>query len=135
MPLTWAPLPFILHVVIEMPASLSFALKPSSTLLAPQPHAHPVIRQYALLLMSTNIIAGMCALHDNGAQSSNQTSGLVRWVAGALALYHLGPITRAMGRHQRREGSDSVPWAQPWVHVLVHCLCGVILTVRAINGW
>lgn len=81
--------PFFFHIVGEIPASYNFLAHPSSTLPQPQPYAHPVIRQYALLLVSTNLIAGIFLFCDRPTTVSCK-------VAGALAIYHLGPLMRAV---------------------------------------
>ncbi|KAI4280105.1 MAG: hypothetical protein L6R35_005975 [Caloplaca aegaea] len=72
--------PFLLHMIVELPASIAFFLNPSMTLSQSQPHAHAVIRQYALLLMSSNIIA-----YNFIFRSPDETSASV---AAALAVYH-----------------------------------------------
>ncbi|KAL9021230.1 MAG: hypothetical protein Q9185_001631 [Variospora sp. 1 TL-2023] len=79
--------PFFLHLIVELPASIAFFLNPSMTLSQSQPHAHVVIRQYALLLMSSNIIA-----YNFIFRSPDETSASV---AAALAVYHaVTPLAR-----------------------------------------
>lgn len=124
-----ASLPFILHIIIELPAATSFALTPSATLSIPQPHAQGVIRQYALLLLSTIIIAASFVLQDCRGEEPKMPE---RSVASALALYHLGPLIRAANRSQRGEGTGRGLLGQPWLHVLVHVLCCLALSGR---GW
>lgn len=121
--------PFILHIIIELPAALSFAFFPSATLSIAQPHAQAVIRQYALLLLSTIIIAAVFSLQDRGGHGPNMPE---RGVASALALYHLGPLIRAGHRSRRGEGTGRGLLGQPWLHVLVHVLCCLALGGR---GW
>lgn len=121
--------PFILHIIIELPAAISFAFFPSATLSIPQPHAQAVIRQYALLLLSTTIIAALFVLQDRRGQGPKMPE---RGVASALALYHLGPLIRAAHRFRRREGTGRGLLGQPWLHVLVHALCFLALGGR---GW
>ena len=75
-------IPFFLHILGEFGASVGFFFRPSQTLQRPQPHAHGVIRQYALLLTSTNLIAAIFL-------TQNHPTEISRKVAGALALYHL----------------------------------------------
>ncbi|KAL8796335.1 MAG: hypothetical protein Q9195_001242 [Heterodermia aff. obscurata] len=81
-------IPFFLHIIGEFGAATGFFLRPSQTLNRPQPDAHAVIRQYALLLTSTNLIAAIFLFQSQPTPVSTK-------VAGALALYHLGPLTRA----------------------------------------
>lgn len=121
--------PFILHIVIELPAALSFALFPSATLSIPQPHAQAVIRQYALLLLSTIIIAAVFVQQNQKGHGPKMPE---RGVASALALYHLGPLVRAVHRFGRKQGTGRGFLGQPWLHVLVHVLCCLALGGR---GW
>lgn len=55
-----------------------------------------------------------------------------RGVASALALYHLGPLIRAVHRSWRGEGGERSILGQPWLHVLVHVLSCLALGGR---GW
>ena len=121
--------PFILHIVVELPAATSFALFPSATLAIPQPHAQAVIRQYSLLLISTVIIAAIFVPQDRKGDRATMQE---RSVASALGLYHLGPLVRAAHRSRTREGSGRLVLDQPWLHVLMHVLCCLSLCGR---GW
>jgi cell division protein FtsW (lipid II flippase) len=102
--------PFLLHTLLETPASLNFFIYPSSQTQTSSPQAHAVIRQYAVLLLSTVFIALVFAV-----RKPDELSGRV---AGALALYHLAPMVRAMGRLGRGEQG----W-QPVLFLLVHGVC------------
>lgn len=113
----------LLHLIVEVPASMNFLLRPSATLSIPQPQAHAVIRQYALLLMSTNLIALALLMRE-----MDQLSGKI---AGALALYHIGPITRAFSRIQKRESGSVL--GGPRLHAFVHVLCAVTLVTSFIS--
>ena len=127
-----ASVPFILHIAIELPAAISFLFFPSATLSLPQPHAHAVIRQYSLLLLSTIIIAAGFVPQDwrgDGPKIQERT------VASALALYHLGPLIRAAHRSWTGEGSGRHLLGQPWLHVLVHMLCCLSLGGRGCLLW
>ena len=107
---------FLLHILIEVPASLNFFFNPSATLSTPQPHAHAVIRQYAVLLMVTNILALIFCLRPPDLLSCR--------VAGALSLYHVGPLVRAVIRQSRGEqvrGGSRL--GGPMVHAIVHFVC------------
>ena len=106
-------IPFLLHILGELSASAGFFLRPSQTLRKPQPEAHAVIRQYALLLTSTNLIAAIFLFQGHATVISAK-------VAGALALYHLGPLTRAAMKV--RTGEKMGIWegvGGAWVHVRV----------------
>ena len=124
--------PFILHIVIELPAAISFAFFPSATLSIPQPHAQAVIRQYALLLFSTVVIAAVFVRQD---RDGNGPTMQERSVASALGLYHLGPLIRAAHRSRRRKGSGRHVLGQPWLHVLMHVLCCLSLGGRGWHWW
>lgn len=117
---------FLLHILVEVPASLNFFLNPSATLSTPQPHAHAVIRQYAVLLMVTNIIAFIFCLRPPDSLSCR--------VAGALSLYHVAPLVRAVVRQCRSEqerGANRL--GLPLVHAIAHtvCFCGLAIEFAA----
>lgn len=106
--------PFLLHALIETPASLNFFLNPGGQLRvnpAP-PQIRAVIRQYAVLLFSSVLVALSFACRD-----PDELSGQV---AGALALYHLAPVVRATGRLVHRQ--EPAVW-QPLLFVTVHAVC------------
>ena len=123
-------LPFLFHIVIELPASIAFFLHPSATLATAQPHADAIIRQYALLLTSSNLIAWAFLF-----QSSSSSS---RHVAAALALYHVGPIVRAWGRIRAQEDTTTrmvEGWRGPRLHLAAHGICLVALMGEALQLW
>lgn len=130
MGLSWASLPFIFHIIVEAPAGLSFLLRPSGTLDVLQPHAHAVIRQYAILLTCTNIIAGIFAMQDYPNIHSAQ---IERGVSASLALYHCGPASRALSRFQR--GSKGSLLVNPLLHIAAHVMCASALMGRAVDWW
>lgn len=109
---------FLLHIITETPASIAFLLTPSMTLAHPQPHAHPVIQQYALLLTASVYIAYTFL--------QGPTNDISRKVAAALSFYHLGPLYRVVCRIRNGEGKaggmKSVP-RNPWLHLTAHVLC------------
>ena len=111
-------LAFGLHVFIEIPAALLFLINPSATLPVAQPYAHPVIRQYALLLICSSLIAAFFTVHNDNTISCH--------VAGALALYHLGPLVRAVSRVLRKESGKTV-MGNPWMHLAAHGICATAL--------
>ena len=98
------------------------------TLLSPQPDAHGIIRQYALLLLSTILIAGSFLLQPPSTLSCQ--------VAGALALHHVGPLIRAVNRVSK--GESIRIWnglGGPLVHMGIHGLCVAALAVEALKVW
>ena len=116
-------LPYWLHVVVELPASLKFFLNPSNQLStdpihrqAGDPAIEAIIRQYAVLLFVSVLISLIFAL-----RKVDHTSGQV---ATTLMLYHVAPIVRAACRVWQ---GDQI-WLNrdlggPWVHLAVHTLC------------
>ena len=127
-----ASIPFILHIIVELPAAVSFAFFPSATLLIPQPHAQGVVRQYALLLISTIIVAAVFIPQTGKGDWAEMQE---RGVAGALALYHLGPLIRAAHRSWEGEGSERPLLGQPWLHMFGHVLCCLSLAGRGGLWW
>jgi hypothetical protein len=126
--------PFLLHALIELPAALQFLLLPSRQLGRPTPHAHALMRQYALLLISSVIIALAFAFAPVGAGAGAGSSGkglaeedewLRAKVAAALALYHVGPVVRSIGRLRGRwERGEGVVWCEPGLYLVVHVVVG-----------
>lgn len=135
-PITLKSLPFTLHILIEVPAALTFLLYPSLTLVRPQPYAHAVIRQYGFLLLSSNIIASVFAfqIHDRELLDV-QIMQIEAWVAGSLALYHLAPLMRATSRMWLEGGKQKGFVGQPWVHALAHGICLIALMGRSLHWW
>lgn len=114
----------LVHLVIEIPASINFLLRPSSTLSAEQPHSHGVIRQYGLLLFTTNIIVALLLreiFHDE----------LTARIAGVLALYHIGPIARATAKLKQERSNDAL--GGPWLHLSAHVLCATMLLASSVQ--
>lgn len=100
-------IPFLLHVLIELPASLKFFFNPSSGLTTHtqtvkvtksdagtlSPEVVLVIRQYAILLFTSVLISASFV--------AREPDNLSKWVGGCLGLYHAGPIWRAIWRISR----------------------------------
>lgn len=107
--------PFFIHALIETFAVVSFLTNPSGQIGVYTPHAHAVIRQYGVLLLSSVLVSLIFANRD--------PDGLSGQVAGALAVYHVAPILRAMSR---LFGEEAV-W-QPLLFLAGHglCLAGLI---------
>lgn len=115
---------FLLHLIIETVASINFLLRPSATLSASQPQSHAVIRQYALLLVSSNIIAAVMLNREIDATSGK--------IAGALGVYHVGPAVRAVSRILQNSSCSGLN--EPWLHAFLHILCGTCLLVSFISS-
>jgi hypothetical protein len=115
MPPLPATLPFWFHLLIELPASINFFLQPSEQLSSPAPQAHAIIRQYAVLLFVSNLIALIFALRPVDGTSRN--------VASALSVYHLAPLMRAGSRIVEGGGEYGKGLGGPALHLVVHGLC------------
>lgn len=131
MPRLQPTLPFWLHLLIELPASMNFFLNPSEQLSSPAPQAHPIIKQYAVLLFVSILIALIFALRSIDRTSRN--------VAGALSVYHLAPLMRAGSRIVEGSGEYGKGLGGPILHLAVHMLCfvgllWVFLKPRGIKG-
>ncbi|KAL8832041.1 MAG: hypothetical protein Q9170_005038 [Blastenia crenularia] len=124
-------LAFFFHILIELPASIAFLANPSMTLSQPQPHAHAVIRQYALLLMSSNIIAYTFLFRP--------ADGVSGAVAAALALYHVGPLVRAGYRIRSGYGGrvheKGLGGLGPRVHLIAHLIGLIALAREAVQAY
>lgn len=107
--------PFLFHAILEIPASLNYFLNPSGQLGIFSPQAHAVIRQYAVLLLSSVLVALLFASRDQDELSGQ--------IAGALAVYHLAPMVRAMGRLGGKQGK-----CQPLLFLTLHGMCLAGLT-------
>jgi hypothetical protein len=120
MPLLPPPaIPFWAHILTELPASINFFLRPSEQLSSPAPQAHAIIRQYAILLLVSNIIASIFALRPVDATS--------RHVGGALSIYHAAPLVRAARRIISRDEGYGGGLGGPVLHLVVHGVCFVTL--------
>ncbi|KAL5318758.1 hypothetical protein ACEPPN_013824 [Leptodophora sp. 'Broadleaf-Isolate-01'] len=103
---------FLIHILLELPASLNFFFRPNEQLSSPAPQAHALIRQYAVLLLSSNIIALVFAFRH--------VDEISRRVAGALAIYHAAPLVRAVGRITSKKEGYGKGLGGPWVHAVGH---------------
>ncbi|ETN44340.1 uncharacterized protein HMPREF1541_10520 [Cyphellophora europaea CBS 101466] len=127
--------PFLLHILIEVPATLTFLLLPSRQLGQHTPHAHAIVRQYALSLLASVLVAATFAFRDTaeGEGASDQLRGKI---AGALAVYHVGPVVRAAARvaRQARRGERLV-LSEAGLYLVVHGLAGWELGRACWEGW
>lgn len=122
-------LPFVLHIMVETPAALRFLFTPDAQILHPQPDARSIVRQYAVLLFSTVLIALICLL--------NHRQRISRLVAGALSIYHIAPILRAGTKLSNSRLLSSVgkeAWREPALYVVVHFACFLSLLDRYCVG-
>ena len=119
-------IPFLLHLIVEIPASLTFFFRPDSQLQQPQPFARSLIRQYGAALLSLNAIAAIFALRE-----SDEVTGKV---ALAISIYHVAPTFRACSRilHPKEETDVSrAVLGGPILHLTAHITCAVMLSTLA----
>lgn len=111
---------FILHIIIEVPAAINFMSQPSKQLGRPTPHAHAIVRQYALLLLSSIMIAVIF--------TSRPIDDLTRGVAGSIAIYHVGPFLRSWSR-LRLQARQSLPvlLSEAALYLGCHLVTGIAL--------
>lgn len=111
---------FVLHAAFEIPATINFTLYPSKQLGEYTPHAHAIVRQYALLLLTSVLISLIFA--------TRPIDDLSRAVAGSLALYHIGPTLRSCNR-LRQQATQSKPLllSEAFLYLVVHIICGTSL--------
>lgn len=113
---------FVFHAAIEVPATLNFMFFPSKQLGVYTPHAHPIIRQYALLLLTSVLISLIFA--------TRPTDDLTQAVAGSLSLYHIGPSLRSVGRlRQQSARSQSLMLSEAFLYLVLHVICGTMLAL------
>lgn len=115
---------FLIHIVIEIPASFNFYMFPSRQLGTYTPTAHPVIRQYAALLFASVLVAMVFV-----RQPVTDTSGKV---AGALAIYHVAPSIRSVQRLTRQaQRGERLILSEAFLYLLVHMACCIALLYDA----
>ena len=120
MPLKKLQLGFLLHVLIEVPAAVNFLIFPSNQLGTYSPQAHAVIRQYALLLITSVLVSIIFMLRP--------VDQLAGQVAGALSLYHIGPSLRSIGRmRSRSQRNEQILTSEAGFYLLLHTAAGVTL--------
>lgn len=114
---------FLLHIIIEIPASFNFFVFPSRQLGTNTPHAHAVIRQYAVLILTSNLVA-LAFLW----RPMDELSGKI---AGSLAIYHIAPSIRSISRltRQARQGRPLIP-SEAFLYLVVHTICGAALLLH-----
>lgn len=123
------------HLLVEVPASLSFILGARKQLREPNPSPEAVLicQSYGGLLLSANVLCFLL-LYFNG---NGGVDGALSMVTTSLAVYHVFPIRRAWARI-RSQGGLGRGWAQqadvlggPYVHLVVHVLLFSSLTYAA----
>lgn len=110
------PFGFLIHILIEVPACLNFFVFPSGQLGTTTPHAHAVIRQYAVLLFASVLVAVIFVCRPMDATSGK--------VAGALAIYHIAPSVRAAsGLTRQSQLGKPILLSEAFLYLVVHGIC------------
>ncbi|KAF5004083.1 hypothetical protein FDECE_9398 [Fusarium decemcellulare] len=109
--------PFLIHVLIETPAALSFIFSPSSQLQPLDPQAALLLKLLGGLLLTTNLI-GLIFVR-------RPFDDVARHVALAFAFWHIWPCYRAYIRLRGRASEGEAPATArtlggPPVHLGVH---------------
>lgn len=129
------------HLLVELPASLSFLLGPGKQLQDPNPSPEAVLvcQSYGGLLLSTNVLC-LLFLCYNGGDSDSDVVDATAMVAASLAVYHVFPVWRAWSRI-RSQGRLGRGWAKqadalggPYVHLVVHVLTFCSLAWAGLHG-
>jgi len=118
---------FLIHIIIEIPACLSFFLVPSRQLGTYTPHAHAVIRQYAAILLASILIA-VVFVHQPVTEMSGK-------VAGALAIYHVAPSIRSWNRLTTQARlQEPLFLSEAFLYLIVHVVCCAALLHDALSA-
>ncbi|KKY35679.1 hypothetical protein UCDDA912_g04287 [Diaporthe ampelina] len=130
-------LAFLFHVLVEVPASLSFLLNAPKQLreARPSPEAVLVCQSYGGLLVATNVLC-VLLLYCRGSANFDDASAII---AASLAIYHVMPMRRAWvrinvqgaGRGWLQQADDM---GGPYVHFMVHALLLASLTWAGLHG-
>ncbi|ROW13552.1 hypothetical protein VPNG_04370 [Cytospora leucostoma] len=105
----FANLALLLHLLVEVPASVSFLLAAPRQLRKhnPSPEAVLICQSYGGLLLSTNVLCFLFLVY-RGGDFDDATAIL----AASLAVYHVFPIWRAWVRIRSQGGWPGRGWAQ-----------------------
>ncbi|KAK4100534.1 hypothetical protein N658DRAFT_516604 [Parathielavia hyrcaniae] len=133
-----------LHLLTELPASLSFLLAPHAQLPNAGPEATLILRNLGGLLMATNLVCFVLLLDGGGAatgSTADATDRLTARLCLCLGTYHVWPMVRAWtrmrrgrlhggsgggsGREEKKEERKVL--GGPVVHFVVHVLCLVAM--------
>ena len=139
---TLQTLPFLLHILVETPAALTFILAPSSHL---PPAQRPAPRAVALvfrslggLLLATNLLALVFLTRPAGLFLAGDDSA--RLVACVYAFWHLWPCYRAAvrlgggveGEEEEKDGAlGGGVLGGPVVHLGAHGLLLILFVLSA----
>ncbi|KAF7542215.1 hypothetical protein G7Z17_g11785 [Cylindrodendrum hubeiense] len=135
MPLSLSTTPFLLHILIETPAAITFILRPSSHVSPLPPSAGLIIQSLGGLLLASNLIALIFVRRP--------LDGIARQVALALAFWHLWPCYRAVVRLNHRADGEigrgeaagtGKTLGGPAVHLAIHSILLVMFLCTWLHG-
>ncbi|KAK3898215.1 hypothetical protein C8A05DRAFT_19153 [Staphylotrichum tortipilum] len=121
-----------LHLLTELPASLSFLLAPTAQLPSASPDARLILRNFGGLLMATNLLCVVLLFHHQNPTATirggcDDDDRLIALLCGCLGTYHLWPCYRAYARLKGGKGSgmrgEKAVLGGPAVHLVVHVVC------------
>jgi hypothetical protein len=101
----------VAHAFLLLPPAIHFLARPP---LAPS-DVSPVIRSYGFLLLSTHLATLLLALAPSLAEGDSVLKARIQL---ALAVYHIGPIWRAVERLRARDEGREM--GGPAVHLTFH---------------
>ncbi|KAF5000757.1 hypothetical protein FGRMN_1525 [Fusarium graminum] len=109
-------IPFLIHVLIETPAALTFIFRPSSQLQPLLPSAALILQSFGGLLLTSNLIALILIRRP--------FDDITRQAALAFCFWHIWPCHRAYmrmsGYTKEDEASTTKTLGGPVVHLGVH---------------
>ncbi|KAL2149353.1 hypothetical protein VTH82DRAFT_8701 [Thermothelomyces myriococcoides] len=138
-------LALLLHLLVEIPASLSFLLAPHAQLPGASAEARLILRNLGGLLAATNLIV-LVILLSNPAEAVSATAAaaaetyrLTAWLCLCLGTYHVWPIHRAWVRMKwslssSHKKEEKKVLGGPAVHFMVHVLCLTALLGAGLVG-
>ncbi|KAK4164533.1 hypothetical protein QBC43DRAFT_262092 [Cladorrhinum sp. PSN259] len=144
-------IPLLLHLLIEIPASLSFLFNPRSQL--PPSSSSPtsaassshdrdailILRNFGGLLLATNLLVSVLLFHQHNFKEDSEgifDGNLSGWILLSLGTYHFWPCWRAWDRIKRssanQDKKEQKALGGPKVHLVVHLIC---LFALLVSGW
>ncbi|KAK3682475.1 hypothetical protein B0T22DRAFT_285106 [Podospora appendiculata] len=125
-------LSFLLHLLVETGAALSFLLTPTSQLPGASPSARLILRNLGGLLLSTNLLCLVFLAQPGFDATAGQ-------VALCLGSYHVWPIYRAYARLRYgigMHGAQGGVFGGPAVHLVAHVAClGALVGMGLVGVW
>lgn len=107
---------FLIHIFIEIPACINFFFFPSKQIGTHTPQAHALIRQYAVLLLSSVMLAAIFVARKPDDLSSK--------IAATLAIYHVAPSVRSVARlYRQAQARAAIFRSEAFLYLILHSIC------------